>query len=693
VADSRTSFGEYVDNRDAIPHDAYPGKTPSTCPPFSFPPGCRQTFSQPDSSSICDRNHNDSRSCPTSSNILRCEKAQVQYAELYGKMAFDVEEMWRPFPVTDAACTLFDRAMKLGLFDKLRCRWTHWPANSSQNNILNWILGLIRQLDDRLLGLEHYNYVPSGPLPLNDGASLQKTDLVVVGRPVNDPEAPLSWHNVRVVGKLMSSSTESNLDLTVLQMANYVREIFGWQPNRRWVLGFVLCGSSLRIWRFDRAGASGSTTIDIHAEPALFLTVLMSYASMSATALGFDPTIFYHTNHGEVVFDPTVHLSDDLQQYPYIYVPVLVGQTDTDASPQLSRTALSLNPYPLFCRFQIVTRGCVCWPSRQRDARDSHWVYVVKDKWHSMQQEPEGAFIALTAPTQGLPHYVWHGNVILSDGEVDDIHTIRSHSLRRSSSHLPKSLPAVSNESENLYNTGCLVVENRIHTRLITGPVGRPLLQFGTYTNLLHALKDAIHGHRHMYEQHKILHRDVSLKNILLNPEGIPGGFLIDFDLAISTETAGARQPIGTFDFMAMDVLRPRSARPHTPVEDLESFFYVLLYICLYYHKNGEVRQPSPSATVFVDPSPGDPDPFKTAFLSKFAFTSTALFNQDVMPTLGEEARIALGNTLQKWRTATFPPAVKGDRMESEPLEMKVQRTYQSVLRILEEGIAELNGI
>jgi hypothetical protein len=53
--------------------------------------------------------------------------------------------------------------------------------------------------------------------------------------------------------------------------------VFGCQPNRRWVLAFTLCGTSLRVWQFHRAGASGSTTLDIHDKPEGFLSVLTSY--------------------------------------------------------------------------------------------------------------------------------------------------------------------------------------------------------------------------------------------------------------------------------------------------------------------------------------------------------------------------------------------------------------------------------
>ena len=53
---------------------------------------------------------------------------------------------------------------------------------------------------------------------------------------------------------------------------------------------------------------------------------------------------------------------------------------------------------------------------------------------------------------------------------------------------------------------------------------------------------------------------------------------LIDFDLAIvSGERMGGRYMTGTMEFMAIDVLR---GAEHTYRHDLESLFYLLLWMC-----------------------------------------------------------------------------------------------------------------
>jgi hypothetical protein len=96
------------------------------------------------------------------------------------------------------------------------------------------------------------------------------------------------------------------------------------------------------------------------------------------------------------------------------------------------------------------------------------------------------------------------------------------------------------------------------------------------------ALRDAIKAHRSLYLTGKILHRGISENNIIItDPEKADGftGMLIDLDLAkeVGTDPSGARHKTGTMEFMAIEVLRQID---HTYRHDLESFFYVLLWIC-----------------------------------------------------------------------------------------------------------------
>ncbi len=77
---------------------------------------------------------------------------------------------------------------------------------------------------------------------------------------------------------------------------------------------------------------------------------------------------------------------------------------------------------------------------------------------------------------------------------------------------------------------------NRILTCLAISPAGRALNSSHSIRELLEALRDAIIGHKSLFLERNILHRDVSENNIIItNPKenGGRSGMPIDFDLAV----------------------------------------------------------------------------------------------------------------------------------------------------------------
>ncbi|KAG5996137.1 hypothetical protein E4U52_007221 [Claviceps spartinae] len=134
-----------------------------------------------------------------------------------------------------------------------------------------------------------------------------------------------------------------------------------------------------------------------------------------------------------------------------------------------------------------------------------------------------------------------------------------------------------------------------VHRRIIVQDYGRSIYKASSRKALLACLEGCIKGHKSLYDR-GILHRDISINNLMINEDqGNPSWkfFLIDPDFAISTERkrpSSAQERRGTPVFMRDVLLR---GDEHTFMHDLESFFWVLFWICIHYEGPGKSIEPT----------------------------------------------------------------------------------------------------
>ncbi|PIL25521.1 hypothetical protein GSI_12408 [Ganoderma sinense ZZ0214-1] len=129
----------------------------------------------------------------------------------------------------------------------------------------------------------------------------------------------------------------------------------------------------------------------------------------------------------------------------------------------------------------------------------------------------------------------------------------------------------------------------RIHYRLVTKEIGLPLWEFDNFSELSAIFVDALRGHRKAWDLAGVLHRDISVGNIMIltHEDRTRSGFLIDWDLSrLQCELGkGPVEPdrTGTWQFRSALSLRyPR--KPYRRSDDIESFIHAYIYLVLRYH-------------------------------------------------------------------------------------------------------------
>ncbi|KAK2767533.1 hypothetical protein FQN54_003690 [Arachnomyces sp. PD_36] len=132
---------------------------------------------------------------------------------------------------------------------------------------------------------------------------------------------------------------------------------------------------------------------------------------------------------------------------------------------------------------------------------------------------------------------------------------------------------------------------NRVLTCLITKYSGESIATASTRVALLEATRQCITAHRSLFEKGGILHCDISTGNLLVNedPHAEYFGCLVDLDHATKLKPDGSSgvKGRGTRPFEAIGVLL---GEENSVMNDLESFFWVLFWICICYDGPSEER-------------------------------------------------------------------------------------------------------
>ncbi|KIJ37513.1 hypothetical protein M422DRAFT_33638 [Sphaerobolus stellatus SS14] len=429
------------------------------------------------------------------------------------------------------------------------------------------------------------------------------------------------------------------------RLAANAADIFEWQSNRRFVFALLLTEEYCTVYMFDRAGATYSKPFNFHEDPDLFCTVICLLGSSKVNDIGFDGSIFL-----------------DRTGLHQIRCRQAAGRRSFRNQHYTVQSTIFQSPV-------YVGRGTFCWLVRR--VGDKKSLYVIKDAWIAQDlpgKESEGFLLKLAndkGVTLGIP--LFQSSEDIRQG--DDPDTIL---LNRK----------ISNPSREYLKL------DRVHTRVVMKAYGKTLDQFSSRKELILAFHDAVLAHRNLHQIAGILHRDISIRNILIDSHGVEGsrGILIDFDNAVRVvdESLYAKKSrVGTYRFMSLNLLSKDSApKQQTYINDLESFYYVLCWIMWVYVEPGKKTSVTPYPA-----SAWDED--MMVYTAKWAHLKRLTFEADPfqpyfgasLPAMAERLRILL-------RRFIILRASKGS--EDSPLPPEPEQDYSEFLAEIKKGISEL---
>ncbi|KAF2452271.1 serine/threonine-protein kinase Sgk2 [Lineolata rhizophorae] len=488
--------------------------------------------------------------------------------------------------------------------------WRGWPKQAGETDVLNWFSDVVKQfvrfaerdLTDRMFFWSPRQNIRGSRAKRTVNAGFGRS-YVDFGRPGTEG-AKTHWIQVLVPGELKSSLDEDRPSAAWQDIGRCVKKIFAVQDTRHFILGFTLCGSMMRLWEFDRVGGIGSSPFDINEKGLKFVSTVLGYLCMNEKQLGFDPTI----------------LESDGKRY-----------VEVERDGRMERLIID----GLMGRARgVVGRATTCWKAHREG--DDESPLVIKDSWQYPERGEEGELLreATEKGVVNVARHFYHETVHV-DGRVDDVrHNIRKGlDVTKTANYKPKSLmsppstsmspPSISMpppSTASAYNrstskgqsdgaartkrsfsntdaalplpkrlcssspTKVQPIQNRVHRRVIVRDYGKPIYTASSRLALLAALEACIEGYQSLVERAGLLQGDISPNNLIVDEsDGKLRAFLIDLDLAIREQRkgpSGALNKTGTRVFMAIELLLDEK---HSFVHDLESFFWVLFWICVHF--------------------------------------------------------------------------------------------------------------
>ncbi|CAL1708927.1 unnamed protein product [Somion occarium] len=358
---------------------------------------------------------------------------------------------------------------------------------------------------------------------------------------------------------------------TLEQMISYATALLSRQ-HRIFAFSIALYGQYARFFRWDRAGCIVSDLFNFLEEPDILADFFWRYAHLTREGRGFDPTVVPASTAEAKLF------SDALSRYIQESKPRDVSylQPKPDATYPISKMRV---PTPNGIWELIV--GKPFWdadsPGQSTRAYAAYdmvekKIVFAKDSWRDENEdilsEAEIYETLKQSNVPFLPEIIAAGDVYMKAKEKVHQKTLTQRW-------------SVNNGKTPIWQLPCAELRTLVHCRVVQ-ELAYPLMSALSSKEVVQAIRDAIEAIKAAYHGAKIFHRDISTGNIMISKSG--RGILNDWDHALKVNLRNTPQAYrtGTWQFISILLLR-NPMKGHCVHDDLESSFWVLLYVSLHY--------------------------------------------------------------------------------------------------------------
>ncbi|KAJ7497637.1 hypothetical protein FB451DRAFT_239568 [Mycena latifolia] len=377
-------------------------------------------------------------------------------------------------------------------------------------------------------------------------------------------------------------------------------------------------GTHARLFRVDRTAYIVTDSFSWVSDPKVFPEfILRLYNGGKGNGLlGDDATISEPSAKEKLAMHAALLKIEQYATMPLEYATANSRWVDVEIEGK-ARRCFTVGPpifqsKGLFCRGTRVDRALI-------EGENPPKLFALKDAWRQACRHPESHFYAV------IQDYV--AKTYENEQPIGLAACVGSVDLSKKSPDHRTFTATLRNEEEALLD--------RCHDRTVLDRVGFPLEEFQTTKQLVQAVRDAISGHQIAFLA-GVLHRDVSAGNVLID-EKTHRGFLHDWDysqltpagLIRFTELFGApiekidkslKDITGTYPFLAIDVLKHSQAQipehRHEVKHDLESFYYLLIWIALRHTDHQHPDREKACSFLFDDPQESKAISLKEHWLS-----------------------------------------------------------------------------